>query len=118
MLIIGDEGEYHGRFPWVTVWLLVINVVMLIPTELIGEPFIMGLSMVPEEIITGQDLVGPKATKIWVYERIKTAKTQAETSKRTRSSLTILAQPRFTSHCSPQCSCTAASPISSSICGL
>lgn len=69
MLILGDKGHYYGRFPWVSVCLVVVNVAMLVPQVLIGDPFNYGLSMVPEEITTGQDVIGPKTAKIWVPEK-------------------------------------------------
>ena len=63
MLILGDEGHYHGRFPWVTASLVVINIVVYIAQVFLGEPFTNGFSLVPEEIVTFQDLQGTKYHK-------------------------------------------------------
>src|SRR5689334_13001502 len=64
MLILGDEGHYHGRFPWVTVSLIVANIIVFLAQAFIGEPFTNGFSCVPEEIRTGKDLVGTKYHKV------------------------------------------------------
>lgn len=64
MLILGDEGHYHGRFPWVTASLLVINVLVFTAQCLIGEPFTNGFSLVPEEVVTFHDLQGTKYHKV------------------------------------------------------
>jgi membrane associated rhomboid family serine protease len=64
MLIIGDEGHYHGRFPWVTASLVVINVVVYVAQVFLGEPFTHGFALVPEEIVTFQDLQGTKYHKV------------------------------------------------------
>ena len=63
MLILGDEGHYHGRFPWVTASLVVVNVVVFVAQVFIGEPFTNGFSLVPEEIVTFRDLQGTKYHK-------------------------------------------------------
>ncbi len=63
MLILGDKGHYNGRFPWVTTWLVVINVFVFTAQILIGEAFTNGFSLVPEEISTFQDLKGTKFHK-------------------------------------------------------
>src|SRR5438552_11186447 len=60
MLIIGDDGHYHGRFPWVTGSLIVVNVVVYVAQVFLGEPFTNGFSLVPEEIVTFKDLTGTK----------------------------------------------------------
>jgi membrane associated rhomboid family serine protease len=64
MLILGDEGHYHGRFPWVTASLVVINVIVYVAQVFIGEPFTNGFSLVPEEITTFRDLTGTKYHKV------------------------------------------------------
>ena len=64
MLILGDEGHYHGRFPWVTASLVVINVIVYVAQTFIGEPFTNGFSLVPEEITTFRDLQGTKYHKV------------------------------------------------------
>jgi membrane associated rhomboid family serine protease len=64
MLILGDEGHYHGRFPWVTASLIVINVLVFSLQIALGESFTNGFSAVPEEIITFRDLTGTKYHKV------------------------------------------------------
>jgi membrane associated rhomboid family serine protease len=66
MLILGDEGHYHGRFPWVTASLVVVNVVVYVAQVFLGEPFTNGFSLVPEEIVTFKDLQGTKYHKVKV----------------------------------------------------
>jgi membrane associated rhomboid family serine protease len=66
MLILGDEGHYHGRFPWVTGLLVGINVVVYLAQVFLGEPFTNGFSLVPEEIVTFTDLTGTKYLKVKV----------------------------------------------------
>lgn len=56
-------------FPWVSVWLVVVNVVVFVAQVSIGAPFTDGYSLVPEEITTFQDLIGTKVCKVWVYTR-------------------------------------------------
>ena len=63
MLILGDEGHYHGRFPWVTASLVVVNVIVYVAQAFLGEPFTNGFSLVPEEITTFRDLTGTKYHK-------------------------------------------------------
>ncbi len=63
MLILGDEGHYHGRFPWVTASLVVVNVLVYVAQVFLGEPFTNGFSLVPEEIVTFRDLQGTKYHK-------------------------------------------------------
>ncbi|HZZ77016.1 MAG TPA: rhomboid family intramembrane serine protease [Gemmataceae bacterium] len=64
MLILGDEGHYHGRFPWMTVSLVVINVLVYVAQVFIGEPLTNGWALVPEEIVTFHDLQGTKYRKV------------------------------------------------------
>ena len=66
MLILGDEGHYHGRFPWITASLIVINVLVYVAQIFLGEPFTNGFSLVPEEIVTLKDLQGTKYHKVKV----------------------------------------------------
>jgi membrane associated rhomboid family serine protease len=69
MLILGDEGHYHGRFPWVTASLVAINVVVYVAQVFLGEPFTNGFSLVPEEIVSFKDLTGTKYLKVKVEVR-------------------------------------------------
>lgn len=64
MLIIGDEGHYHGRFPWVTAALLGINVAVFTLQAFLGEPFTNGFSLVPEEITEFKDLTRTQYLKV------------------------------------------------------
>ncbi len=64
MLILGDEGHYHGRFPWVTATLIVANVLVYMAQVFLGEPLTNGFSCVPEEMVSCQDLVGTKYHKV------------------------------------------------------
>jgi membrane associated rhomboid family serine protease len=66
MLILGDEGHYHGRFPWVTTALVVINVFVYTVQCLLGEPFTVGYSMTPAEITKFRDLTGVEYAKVHV----------------------------------------------------
>jgi membrane associated rhomboid family serine protease len=63
MLLLGDNGEYHGRFPWVTVSLVVANVAVFVAQSFLGEPFTNGFSLVPAEITSFQDFTGTKYHK-------------------------------------------------------
>ena len=63
MLILGDEGHYHGRFPWVTASLLAVNIIVYVAQVFLGEQFTNGFSLVPEEIVTFRDLQGTKYHK-------------------------------------------------------
>jgi membrane associated rhomboid family serine protease len=64
MLILGDEGHYHGRFPWVTTSLIVANVLVFTAQVFLGEEFTHGFSVVPEEIVTCHDIIGTKYHKV------------------------------------------------------
>jgi len=56
MLILGDEGHYHGRFPWVTTFLVLANVFCFTLQSFLGEPFTTGYSLTPAEITECRDL--------------------------------------------------------------
>jgi membrane associated rhomboid family serine protease len=58
MLIVGDEGHYNGRFPWVTATLIIINVVVYTAQALIGPAFTLGWALVPGELPVLPDLIG------------------------------------------------------------
>src|SRR5262249_47414309 len=58
MLIVGDEGHYNGRFPWVTASLIVINVVAYVAQILLGPAFTLGWALVPGELPVLPDLIG------------------------------------------------------------
>ncbi len=69
MLILGDEGHYHGRFPWVTGSLVIINVVVFLGQVAIGPAFTNGFSLIPEEIVTFRDLQGTKNHRVKIEVR-------------------------------------------------
>src|SRR5205085_814539 len=58
MLILGDEGHYNGRFPWVTVGLVGINLLVFAAQCILGEELTNGFSLVPQEISRFKDLSG------------------------------------------------------------
>src|SRR5262245_25257105 len=47
MFILGDESQHHGKFPWVTCGLIVVNVLCFCLQQFIGERFTNGFSLVP-----------------------------------------------------------------------
>ncbi len=57
MMILGDEGHYNGRFPWVTAALIAINVAVFTVQSFLGTPFTNGFSLVPQEITEFRDIV-------------------------------------------------------------
>ena len=66
MFIIGDEGHYHGRFPWVTASLVAINVLVFSLQCSLGEKFTNGFSMVPAEITEFRDITKTEYLKVKV----------------------------------------------------
>jgi membrane associated rhomboid family serine protease len=58
MFVVGDEGHYHGRFPFAAVAIVALNVVVFAAQTFIGPAFTFGYSLVPEEITTLQDVEG------------------------------------------------------------
>src|SRR5262245_55512115 len=70
MFFLGAEnGDNYGRFPWVSVCLVAINVIVFSAQVSIGDPFTNGFSLVQEEITTFRDLTGTEVHKVWVYEK-------------------------------------------------
>jgi len=55
MFLIGDESYRHGRFPWVTGLLIIINVAVFVGQSFLGESFTQWLQ--PD---TRRDHVGGK----------------------------------------------------------
>jgi membrane associated rhomboid family serine protease len=64
MFILGDEGHYHGRFPWVTTSLVFVNVLLYTMQCFLGEPFTNGFSLVPAEITEFRDLTRVEYAKV------------------------------------------------------
>ena len=69
MFIIGDETHSNGRLPWITGWLIVVNILAFLLQQGLGEKFTYGYSLVPLEIAKGRDLVKPQEMKIKVPYR-------------------------------------------------
>lgn len=62
MIPLRDEGAGESRnLPIVTISIIVICFVMFAVELVGGDPIFYGWSMIPKEIVTGQDLVGPVA---------------------------------------------------------
>ncbi|MBI3410014.1 MAG: rhomboid family intramembrane serine protease [Planctomycetes bacterium] len=64
MLLVGDETQSHGRIPWVTGALVVINVLVFCAQSFLGEKFTLGFSLVPYEITHLKDLTKPERVKV------------------------------------------------------
>lgn len=60
MFILGDETKHRG-LPWVTLSLVVINVLVFTLQLALGDQFTRGFALVPEEIVSGKDLTRPTA---------------------------------------------------------
>jgi membrane associated rhomboid family serine protease len=59
MIPLGDQGTPPERgLPVVNLTLIGLNILMFIVQTLVGDPITNGWSLIPKEIITGQDLVG------------------------------------------------------------
>ncbi len=61
MIPIGDQGEERPGIPFVNLAIIALNVVVFVFLQLPSEAFTMGFSVIPKEITTGVDLVGPVA---------------------------------------------------------
>jgi membrane associated rhomboid family serine protease len=68
MFILGDESHHNGRFPWVTVGLVVANVLMFGLQIILGEPFTNGFSLVPKEITEFRDITQKQRVKVKVED--------------------------------------------------
>lgn len=59
MIPIGDEGTPPQRgLPIVNLSIIALNILMYIVQVMLGDSFTNGWSLIPQEITTGQDLVG------------------------------------------------------------
>src|SRR5882762_11974883 len=58
MLPIGDQDE-PGGLPIVNIAIIAINVLVFVLLQLPSDAFTMGFSVIPKEITSGIDLVGP-----------------------------------------------------------
>lgn len=62
MIPLGDEGTPQARsFPIVNVSLIVINIIVFLVQLNVGDRINNGWSLIPREITTGVDLIGPQA---------------------------------------------------------
>ncbi len=61
MMPIGDDNSGRIRTPFVNYILIAINIIVFVFAQQMGsnEHMLMSLSTVPEEILTGTDIVGP-----------------------------------------------------------
>ena len=61
MIPIGDEGTPgQMRMPYVNITIIAINILVFIAQVMLGDSFTNGWSLIPREITTGQDLIGPQ----------------------------------------------------------
>src|SRR5262245_45278691 len=58
MIIVGTERDRNTKFPWITLSLIGLNVVVFIAQVALGPKNTVGLCLVAKEITTGKDLVG------------------------------------------------------------
>ena len=63
MLVVGDETQNRG-FPWATLLLVFANVAVFAAQMFVGDSITYGYSLVPQEITTGEDIVGLVAVPI------------------------------------------------------
>jgi len=61
---IGDDNSKRTRTPLVTWGLIAVNVLVFLYELSAGDAFINGFSVIPREIVTGTDLVGPSSVVI------------------------------------------------------
>ena len=80
MLILGDEGHYHGRFPWVTASLVVINIVVFVAQVVLGPGFTLSYALVPDEL--------PMLREVVEAQHRLTAPDQRRSSERPRFTIT------------------------------
>ncbi len=60
MIPLGDTGTPpEQRFPIVNVTIIIVNIMMFLAQLAIGDPLNNGWTLIPKEIITGHDIVGP-----------------------------------------------------------
>jgi membrane associated rhomboid family serine protease len=57
MYVVGDEGHYNGRFPWVTALLVVVNVAVFSAQVYLTSAFTLAYALVPGELPVLPDLV-------------------------------------------------------------
>lgn len=60
MMPVGDEDTGSGGLPVVNLAIIAVNVLVFVLLQLPSDAFTMGFSVIPKEITTGVDLVGPQ----------------------------------------------------------
>jgi rhomboid family protein len=61
MIPIGDEGTPGQRqVPYVNLTIIALNIIVFVIQIMLGDSFTNGWSLIPREITTGQDLIGPQ----------------------------------------------------------
>jgi membrane associated rhomboid family serine protease len=70
MFILGDDTHSHGRIPWVTGSLILLNVTVFCLQRGLGERFTYGFSLIPAEISKGKDLTRPAQIQVKVPHRL------------------------------------------------
>ncbi len=66
MFLLGDESCKNSRFPWMTLSLVVINVMVFAAQQFVGDSLTVGFSMVPAEITQLKDLTKTERVKMMV----------------------------------------------------
>src|SRR6478752_5333812 len=60
MIPLSDQGAQQSRsFPIVNVTIILLNFVMFAAELVGGDAIVNGWSLIPKEILTGQDIIGP-----------------------------------------------------------
>src|SRR5438874_2836370 len=60
MLPLNDQGAEQSRsFPIVNISIILLNFAMFAVELVGGDPIVNGWSLIPKEIVTGQDIIGP-----------------------------------------------------------
>ena len=68
MLILGDESHHRGKWPFITILIVLINIAMFGLQVAMGERLTNGYSLVPKEITTLKDITKPQKIKVKVQE--------------------------------------------------
>jgi membrane associated rhomboid family serine protease len=71
MLILGDESHHRGKWPYVTVLFVLINIAMYGLQVMVGERLTNGYALVPKEITTLKDITKPQKVKIKAQEVVE-----------------------------------------------
>src|SRR6516162_7816573 len=71
MLILGDESHHRGKWPWVTILIVLINIAVYGLQVVVGERLTNGYALVPQEITTFKDITKPQKIKIKAQEVVQ-----------------------------------------------